>query len=61
VNLRELTLKSADVKLTGASRTTFYTDGTMNVDISGDSTLNYYGNPSIGKIDISGGSKLNHK
>jgi hypothetical protein len=60
-NSPELTLQSADVKLTGASRATFRTDGTMNVDINGDSTLNYYGNPSFGKIAISGDSRLNHK
>ena len=60
LNSPGITLKSADVKLTGASQATFYTDGTINVDISGDSILNYYGNPSIGKIAISGEAKMNH-
>lgn len=61
LNSPDLTLQSADVKLTGASEASFYTNGMLNIDINGDSTLNYYGNPSIGKTNISGASKLNHK
>ena len=61
VNSPELIALSADVTLTGASRTSIYTDGTLNIDINGDSTLNYSGSPSIGKILISGDSKVNHK
>ena len=56
-----LTMQTADVKLTGASDASIHVNGTMNVDISGASTLNYSGNPSMGKIEISGSSDLNHK
>jgi hypothetical protein len=55
------TVQTADVKLTGASDASIRVNGTMNVDISGASTLNYSGNPTIGKIDISGASKMNHQ
>jgi hypothetical protein len=55
------TVQTADVKLTGASDASIRVNGTMNVDISGASTLNYSGNPTIGKIDISGASKMSHK
>jgi hypothetical protein len=61
MNSPGLTLQSADIKLEGASSASIYTDGSLNIDISGSSTLNYAGNPSVGKIDISGNSKLNHK
>ena len=56
-----LAMQTADVKLTGASDASIHVNGTMNVDISGASTLNYTGNPTIGKIAISGASDLNHK
>ena len=61
INSPGLILQSADVKLTGASDASIYTDGTLNININGASTLNYSGNPSLGKISISGDSRLNHK
>ena len=61
LNSPGLTLQSADVTLDGASNASIYTDGTLNIEISGASTLNYSGNPTIGKIDISGASKMNHQ
>jgi hypothetical protein len=60
-NSSGFTAQTADVKLTGASDASIRVNGTMNVDISGASTLNYSGNPTIGKIDISGASKMSHK
>jgi hypothetical protein len=57
----DLVLESADVKLTGASYASIHTDGTLNLDLSGSSRLDYTGNPAIYKIDISGASKINHK
>jgi hypothetical protein len=56
-----LILQNADVNLTGASHAAIHTDGTLNVNLSGASGLDYSGNPTIGKIDISGASKINHK
>jgi len=47
--------------LKGGSYGSVYTDGALNIDVSGASTLDYSGNPTIGKIDISGASKINHK
>ena len=61
MNSPGLMLQSADVKLAGASYAAIHTDGALNIDISGASTLDYTGNPIVGKIDISGASKLNHK
>jgi hypothetical protein len=57
----ELVLKSADVKLTGASYAGIRTDGVLNINLSGSSRLDYWGNPAIKEIDISGASAINHK
>lgn len=57
----DLTLKSADVKLIGASYASIHTDGTLNIDLSGSSKLDYTGNPTVGKIEVSEASKINHK
>ena len=61
VNSPDFTMQSADVILDGASNASVLTDGTLNLDISGFSKLNYYGNPTLGKTNISGASNLNHK
>lgn len=61
MNSPGLMLQSADIELSGASQANIYTDGTLDIDISGSSTLDYTGNPTIGKMDISGDSKINHK
>jgi hypothetical protein len=57
----DLILQSADVNLNGASDATIHTDGTLNIDITGASTLNYTGNPTMGKIAVSGASDINHR
>jgi hypothetical protein len=60
IDVPDLTLQSADVLLEGASSASIYTNGMLNIDLSGSSRLNYAGNAIIGKTDISGDSKLNH-
>jgi hypothetical protein len=56
-----LILKSAYVIVESSSRANIYTNGTLNFDISGSSTLDYYGNPTIGKANVSSSSRLNHR
>ena len=56
-----LTTQTADVKLTGASDASVQAEVTLSVDISGASTLNYSGNPTMGTIAVSGASEINHK
>lgn len=60
-NSSGFTAQTADVKLTGASDASVQAEVTLSVDISGASTLNYTGNPAMGKIAVSGSSDLNHK
>jgi hypothetical protein len=59
--LADFTVKTAEVNLSGASGADIDARDTLDVDISGASTLNYYGNPVLGKTEISGASDLNHK
>lgn len=61
MNSPGLALQSADVKLAGTSYAGIHTEGALNIDISGSSTLDYTGNPIIGKMNVNGGSKLNRK
>jgi hypothetical protein len=59
--LADFTVKTAVVDLSGASGADIDASDKLDVDISGASTLNYYGNPVLGKTAISGASDLNHK
>jgi hypothetical protein len=59
--LADFTVATAEVTLSGASGADIDATDKLDVDISGASTLNYYGNPVLGKTEISGASDLNHK
>ena len=52
---------NADIKLSGASWATVNLDGRLDVDLSGASKLDYIGEPTMGNIEISGGSTLSRK
>jgi hypothetical protein len=56
-----LDLHNADVKLSGASFAAIHTGGKLNIDLSGSSTLDYTGNPAVGRLEVSGASEVNHK
>ncbi len=57
--LANFTVNNADVNLSGASSGTVNLNGKLDVDLSGASNLRYIGEPTVGDIDISGGSTLN--
>jgi hypothetical protein len=59
--LTDFPVTGADVNLSGASDTDIKVSGRLDLNISGASTLNYYGQPSLGKTEVSGSSDLNHK
>ena len=59
--LTGFSVTSAVVNLSGASDGDVSVSDKLDLDISGASTLNYYGSPVIGKTEISGASDLNHK
>jgi len=55
------TVNNADVNLGGASTGTVNLHGRLDTDLSGASKLEYVGEPTMGTINISGGSTLSKK
>ncbi len=54
-------VNNADVKLSGASRGTVNMDGRLDVNLSGASKFSYIGEPTLGDINVSGGSTISKK
>ncbi|OGO32751.1 MAG: hypothetical protein A2Z29_08055 [Chloroflexi bacterium RBG_16_56_11] len=52
------TVGDADISLSGACRASLVINGKLNASLSGASQLRYSGSPTLGKLDISGGSEL---
>ena len=61
VELASFPVNNAQVILSGASRGTVNLGGRLDADLSGASTLNYSGNPTLGSIKTSGGSTISEK
>ena len=61
VDLSNFPVNNADVNVSGASRATINLDGRLDADVSGASTLEYIGNPTIGDINTSGSSTVKKK
>ncbi len=59
--LADLMINDADVTLTGASTADINLDGRLDVSLSGASSLNFKGTPTMGRIEISGGSSINQE
>jgi hypothetical protein len=60
-NFGGLVIRNADVTLQSSSHATIQTDGTLDIDASGSSHLDYYGNPTVGKLNVTSSSSVNHK
>jgi hypothetical protein len=60
-SLRYFTADNADVALSGASNGSMDVSGRLDVNLSGASSLNYYGNPTLGSTSVTGASGLNKK
>ena len=58
LELAEFPADNIDVSLSGASNATVNLDGRLDAGLSGASNLRYIGEPTIGNLDISGGSGL---
>ncbi len=57
-HLADLMVSDADVTLTGASTAEINLDGRLDISLSGASLLNYRGTPTVGRIEVSGGSMV---
>ena len=60
LELRALEVAVADVRLSGASRADLTVTDELDIDASGASRVSYRGDPGIGRIDLSGGSSVDH-
>jgi hypothetical protein len=58
IDLSAFSVVDANVELSGGARATVNPSGTLDVDASGGSHVTYVGNPTLGKIDTSGGSSV---
>ncbi len=61
INLLNLPLNSANIKLSGASEATINVKTKLDAVLTDAARLNFYGNPSIGDISVSGASTIKHK
>jgi hypothetical protein len=53
--------RDADVNLSGASNGDLEVSGRIDIQLSGASRLTFGGNPTVGKIDVSGASTINRR
>jgi hypothetical protein len=56
--LTDFTANDADIELSGASHASLDISGKMDVSLSGASSLRYAGNPTMGRLDITGASDI---
>jgi hypothetical protein len=61
VDLEDFPVANANVDLSGASQTTVFTNGRLDVEASGGSTVYYLGDPTLGTTHTSGGSSIERK
>ncbi len=60
-DMTDFQVRNADIELSGASEATMNVKGKLDIELSGASRLYFYGNPSIGKQDVTGASTIKHK
>jgi hypothetical protein len=60
-NLSGFAANDAGIELSGASHASLTINGKMDVSLSGASSLEYGGNPTMGRLDISGASDIEQK
>jgi Putative auto-transporter adhesin, head GIN domain len=61
MNSPGFTLQSADVTLSGSSDASIAVVNNIDISVTDSSTLNYTGNPVVGKISIRDSSNVNHR
>lgn len=61
LEMENFPVNDVDANLSGASSATINLDSTLNADLSGASHLYYIGEPTLGDLDISGGSAISKK
>lgn len=54
-------VQDADIRLSGGSRATVNASGRLDAELSGGSGLEYAGNPSLGRVNTSGGASISKR
>jgi hypothetical protein len=60
-NSENFRMQNAVVSVSGASHARVYTSGNLSVDVTGASSIDYYGNPELQSVDVSGASRITKK
>jgi hypothetical protein len=58
INLTDFSVHNATVDLSGGTQCVVNLDGRLDATLSGGSQLHYKGNPTLGRIDTSGGASI---
>lgn len=61
LDLSEFVVNNSNVNLSGGSQATINLNGKLDANLIGGSTLEYIGDPTMGDIEVSGGSTVNPK
>ncbi len=61
LNLPSFNATNAHVELSGGSQATINVNGRLDANLSGGSQLFYSGNPTLGNIDVTGGSTISKR
>ena len=61
IRLADLPVNNARVDISGASNATVNARGRLDGSLSGGSVLYYRGNPTLGTLEASGGSRIEKK
>jgi hypothetical protein len=61
VKLADFVVTDARVELSGASNATVNTSGELDIDLSGASTLHYFGSPTLRRVNVSGASTIQQR
>ena len=61
IDLADFPLDSADVELSGASEATINVKGRLDTVLSGASRLYFHGNPTMGRVSVTGASTIKHE
>lgn len=59
VGTSDYTVQDAELQLSGGAAAELRVTGTLNVEASGGARLDYYGSPTLGDMNVSGGAEVN--
>lgn len=61
LDLENFSVEDADIELSGASEAILSLSGTLDIEASGASRLYFQGNPTMGRVELSGASSIKRR